>query len=51
MEQVIISASFIISFLVGAGLSWLLFKMLHKREIEKIQQFETAQNEIITINI
>ena len=49
MEQVIISASFIISFLVGAGLSWLLFKMLHKREIEKIQQFETAQNEIITI--
>ncbi len=49
MEQVIISTSVIISFLVGAGLSWLLFKILHKREIEKIKQFETVQNEIITI--
>lgn len=36
-------------FLVGAGLSWLLFRMVHKREIEKIQQFETVQNEISTI--
>ncbi len=36
MEQVIISTSVIISFLVGAGLSWLLFRILHKREIEKI---------------
>ncbi len=49
MEQVIISTSVIISFLVGAGLSWLLFRMLHQREIEKIRQFETVQNEIITI--
>ena len=49
MEQVLISTSVIISFLVGAGLSWLLFRMLHQREIEKIKQFETVQNEIITI--
>ncbi len=49
MEQVIISTSVIISFLVGAGLSCLLFKILHKREIENIKQFETVQNEIITI--
>ena len=49
MEQVLISTSVIISFLVGAGLSCLLFKILHKREIEKIKQFETVQNEIITI--
>ena len=49
MEQVIISTSVIISFLVGSGLSWLLFKILYKREIEKIKQFETVQNEIITI--
>ena len=48
MEQVIISTS-VISFLVGSGLSWLLFKILYKREIEKIKQFETVQNEIITI--
>ena len=49
MEQVIISTSVIISFLVGAGLSWLLFKILHKGEIEKIKQLETVHNEIITI--
>ena len=49
MEQVLISTSVIISFLVGAGLSCLLFKILHKREIENIKQFETVQNEIITI--
>ena len=49
MEQVIISTSVIISFLVGAGLSWLLYKILHKREIDKIEQFETAQNEYFTI--
>ena len=49
MEQVIISTSVIISFLVGAGLSCLLFKILHKGEIENIKQFETVQNEVITI--
>ncbi|HOG63686.1 MAG TPA: hypothetical protein PLB33_08905 [Sedimentibacter sp.] len=49
MEQVIISTSVIISFLVGAGLSWSLFRMLHQQEIENIKQFETVQNEIITI--
>ncbi len=49
MEQVIISTSVIISFLVGAGLSCLLFKILHKREIENIKQFETVKNEIFTI--
>ena len=48
MEQVIISTS-VISFLVASGLSWLLFRMVHKREIEKIQQFEIVQNKIITI--
>lgn len=51
MEQVIISTSVIISFLVGAGLSWLLFKIVHKREIEKIEQFETVQNENFTIKV
>ena len=35
-------------FLVGAGLSWLLFKMLHKQRL-KNSAIETAQNEIITI--
>ena len=49
MEQVLISTSVIISFLVGAGLSCLLFKILHKREIENIKQFETVKNEIFTI--
>ncbi len=49
MEQVIISTSDIISFFVGAGLSWSLFRMFHKREIEKIKQFETVQNENFTI--
>ena len=49
MEQVLISTSVIISFLVGAGLSCLLFKILHKGEIENIKQFETVQNEVITI--
>ena len=49
MEQGIISTSVIISFLVGAGLSWLLFTMFHKREIDKINQFETVQNENFTI--
>ena len=49
MEQVIISTSVIISFLVGAGLSWSLFRMLHQQEIENIKQFETVQNVIITI--
>ena len=49
MEQVIISTSVLISFLVAAGLSWLLFRILHKREIEKIEQFETVKNEIFTI--
>jgi len=49
MDQVIVSTSVVISFLLAAGLSWLLFRMIHKREIEKLQQFETVQNEIITI--
>ena len=49
MDHVIISTSVVISFLLAAGLSWLLFRMVHKREIEKIQQFEIVQNKIITI--
>jgi hypothetical protein len=49
MKQVSISTSVIISFLLGAGLSCLLFRILHKREIEKIKQFETVQNENLSI--
>ena len=49
MDHVIISTSVVISFLLAAGLSWLLFRILHKREIEKIEQFETVKNEIFTI--
>ena len=36
-------------FLLGAGLSWLSLRMVHKRDIDYINQFETVQNEIITI--
>ena len=49
MDHVIISTSVVISFLLAAGLSWLLFRMVHKRDIEKLQQFETVQNEYFTI--